>query len=313
MTHRMPWLRAGARLLAVSWLLSGCATAPQLPRGGSLDLPVWLTEPAPVLQADAPVSLHMSCPAHLEAFCDRYKLPAWVVYGVVRCLGADEFLVNGVFRRFSVEDEFGESNVVVDKLHYDVARRRVERRLSVIARAVAEAETELDRMNVLGSYVRRRFGAFVLFSLAHADAMLVAPENFTNLLLDTGESLDEMERFSREYVATLDVQPGWSETVDYYQVVQVGDFSYGNPMDAFRRTEEEGIHELARSLVVKFSHMQRQFSTARSVNDSVQEDAVREEIALRMRGVRVLRRVVDPGRRVCLVAVRVPSRGVARE
>ncbi|MDP6630819.1 MAG: hypothetical protein QGH42_07170 [Kiritimatiellia bacterium] len=309
----MSYLCAGAWLLVAACLVTGCATAPQLPRSGSLDLPVWLTEPSPVLQEDAPVSLHMSCPAHLEPFCDRYKLPAWVVYGVVRCLGADEFLVNGVFRRFSIEDEFGESNVVVDKLHYDVARRRIERRLSAIARAVAEAETELDRMNVLGSYVRRRFGAFVLFSLAHADAMQAAPENFTNLLLDTGESLDEMERFNREVVATLDMQPGWSETEDYYQVVQVGDFGYGNPMDSFRRTEEEGIHELARSLVVKFSHLQRQFSTARSINDSVQEDAVREEIALRMRGVRVLRRVVDPGQRACLVTVRLPCRGVARK
>jgi len=265
-----------------------------------------------VLEKDAPVNLHMRCPAHLEPFCDRYKLPAWVVYGVVRCLGADEFAVNGVFRRFSITDEYGESNVVVDKLHYDVVRGRIERRLAQIARAIGEAETELDRMNVLGSYVRRRFGAFVLFSLDYADAMQAAPENFTNLLLDTGESLDEMERFDREYVAGLGLQPGWTETKDYYQVVQAGDFGYGNPMDSFRRTEEEGIHELARSLVVKFSHLQRQFSTARSITDDVQEDAVREEIALRMRGVRVLRRIVDPGRRVCLVTVRVPRNGVAR-
>ncbi len=265
-----------------------------------------------MLEKDVPVSLHMSCPPHLDEFCDRYNLPPWVVYGVVRCLGAEEFVVNGVFRRFSITDEYGESNVVVDRLHYDVVRGRIERRLAAIARAVAGAETELDRMNVLGAYVRRRFGAFVLFSLDYADAMQAAPENFVNLLLDTGESLDEMERFDRDYVATLGIQPGWSETGEYYQVVQAGDFRYGNPMDAFRRTEEEGIHELARSLVVKFSHLQRQFSTARSIDDGVQEDAVREEIVLRMRGVRVLRRIVDPGQRVCLVTVRVPRHGVAK-
>ncbi|MBL7076852.1 MAG: hypothetical protein ISS31_05210 [Kiritimatiellae bacterium] len=278
-----------------------------------MDLPTWLTQPSAILEKDAPVNLHMTCPAHLAQFCDRYKLPAWVVYGVVRCLGADDFVVNGVFRRFSITDEYGEDNVVVDKLHYDVGRRRIERRLASIARAVGEADTELDRMNVLGSYVRRRFGAFVLFSLDHADAMQAAPENFTNLLLETGECLDGMERFDRDYVAGLDLHPGWTETRDYYQVVQAGDFGYGNPMASFRRTEEEAIHELARSMVVKFSHLQRQFSTARSIDDAVQEDAVREEIVLRMRGVRVLRRVIDPGRRVCLVTVRVPRNGVARK
>ncbi len=306
-------IRRVLSVLIAGCLLSGCASTPQLPRSGSMELPRWLTEPSPLLEKDVPVSLHMSCPEHLDEFCDRYKLPPWVVYGVVRCLGADEFVVNGVFRRFSITDEYGESNVVVDKLHYDVVRRRIERRLRSIARAVGDAETELDRMNVLGSYVRRRFGAFVLFSLDHADAVQVAPENFTNLLLETGESLDEMERFDRDYVAGLGIHPGWTETKDYYQVVQAGGFGYGNPMDSFRRTEEEGIHELARSLVVKFSHLQRQFSSERSIADDVQEEAVREEIVLRMRGVRILRRVVDPGQRACMVTVRVPRDGVARK
>jgi hypothetical protein len=294
-------------------LLCGCASTPQLPRSGSMDLPTWLTAPSGALQADAPVSLRMRCPAHLEPFCDRYQLPAWVVYGVVRCLGADEFLVNGTYRRFSLTDASGESNVVVDELHYDVERREIERALNGIARAVADAETELDRINVLGSYVRRRFGAFVLFSLKHADAMQAAPEGFTNLLLESGESLDEMERFDREHVATLGIQPGWRETQEYYQVVQAGDFGYGNPMESFRRTEEEAIHEMARSLVVKFSHLQRQFSTDSSIDDSVQEDAVREELTLRMRGVRVIRRVVDPGQRICLVTLRLSRSGVARK
>ena len=122
-----------------------------------------------------------------------------------------------------------------------------------------------------------------------------------------------MERFDRAHVATLGIQPGWLETEEYYQVVQAGDFGYGNPMDSFRRTEEEAIHEMARSLVVKFSHLQRQFSTDRSIDDSVQEDAVREELTLRMRGVRVIRRVVDPGQRICLVTLRLSRSGVARK
>lgn len=306
-------MRGMTALLAASLLLAGCATVPDVPRGGRIDLPTWLTQPSPTLQKDVPVDLHMRCPAHLEPLCDRYRLPAWVVYGVVRCLGADEFVVNGVFRRFSVTDEYGESSVVVDELHYDVVRHRITQRLTAIMRAVADAETELDRMNVLGAYVRRRFGAFVLFSLDYADAMQAAPETFTNLLLETGESLDGMEHFDRQHAASLNLNPGWIETDACYQVVQAGDFHYGHPMDSFRQAEEAAIHELARSLVVKFSHLQRQFSTARSVAGGVQEDAVREEITLRMRGVRILRRVIDPERHACFVTVRLPRGGVAQK
>jgi hypothetical protein len=168
-------------------------------------------------------------------------------------------------------------------------------------------------MNVLGAYVRRRFGAFILFSLKHAEAVQAAPGDFSNLLLDTGEDLDAMERFDRDRVAALAVQPGWSETRSFYQVIQVGDFGYGNPMESFRRTEEDAIHELARGLVVKFSHLQRQFATDRTIDDGVHEDAVREEITLRLRGLRVVRRIVDPGQRVCFVTLQVPCRGVARK
>jgi len=298
-------------LLSVMVCLVGCSSAPQLPRSGTMDLPTWLTAPRGAIQRDAPVDLRMGCPEHLVDLCERYALPAWVVYGTVRCLGANECVVNGTFRRFSLSDQSGESNVVVDELYYDVVRTKVEGVLAGIARAVGEAETELDRMNVLGAYVRRRFGAFALFSLKQAEEVAAAPEGFTNLLLESGESMDVMERFDRESVAALDLRAGWSETDDYYQVIQAGDFGYGNPMDSFRRTEEEAIHELARSLVVKFSHLQRQFSTARSIDDDVQEEASKEEIALRMRGVLVCRRIVDPGNRTCLVTVRVARTGVA--
>ncbi len=40
---------------------------------------------------------------------------------------------------------------------------------------------------------------------------------------------------------------------------------------------------------------------------------MREELTLRMRGVRVIRRVVDPGQRICLVTLRLSRSGVAQK
>lgn len=84
-------------------------------------------------------------------------------------------------------------------------------------------------------------------------------------------------------------------------------------MLAFRRVEEEAIRDLAKSLLVKFSHMRKSVvdTTTGIVDDEIKEEVYREEITLRMRGVRVIRRVVDVDRQLCLVEVSVPRSGVA--
>lgn len=296
----------------ILWLaFTGCRSAGGPYEPGRIVLPRWFSEPAGAEQADAPVSLGMVVPPHLQPLVKTYKLPGWIVYGTVRCLGSDEFLVNGTFKRFSLTDDFGESNVVVDELHYDVDRGRIESTLHAIASAASEAETELDRQNVLGGHVRKRFGGFLLFSLNRAAE--VAGADARNLLMESGASDDTLEFF------TCDMDPGtlpalgWRETASHYTVTYAGAFRYGDLLGSFRRTEEDAIHDLARSLLVKFSHMRRRYTGAPDDHEEdVQEEVVKEQLRLRLRGVRVTRRMIDMHNSACVVVVTIPRRGVAR-
>lgn len=290
-------------------VVSGCRSSHCYSiKASELQLPEWFTMPRGDEQTDTPVSLGIRLPKHLKQLSEEYELPDWVVYGVVRSLGAREFLANGVIKTFSVTDEYGESSVVVDEIYYDVPNGQVRAILSSIAESCATAENELERHNVLGGYIIHRFGGIVLFSLDHAG------EQESNLLMTTGESNDAMEQFDETHPEELPIV-GWRETSTHYITTIPGTFMYGNPVLAFRRTEEEAIRDLAKTLLHKFSHMRKSVvdDASNQVDDEIKEEVFREEITLRMRGVRVLRRAVDMKNGLCLVEVSVPRSGVARQ
>jgi hypothetical protein len=286
--------------------VAGCCTTPRCPRAAfrNIVLPIWFTQPSGVERMYVPVNGNIKLPPNLDALADEYGLPRWTVYGVVRGLGAEEFLANGVFKTFTIFDEMGESSVTVDEVHYDVEPNRVRAVLAKIVRDCVAAESELDRQRVLGRYIHRRFGSFLLFGLAQR------PPDAENLLMTSGVSTDPMETFTVEQSAALPVV-GWRETPTEYIETHAGPYAYGHPLQAFRRTEEEAIRELAKSLMVKFSHLRKELGRQSNDGGDYQEDAIREEVKLRMRGVVVLRRAVDVDRGLCLVQVAVPTQGVA--
>jgi hypothetical protein len=288
--------------------LCGCRCTPcrLRPQPQEVKLPMWFTQPQGSEQADTPVNIGIRLPEHLMPLAEEFNLPSWVVYGVVRSLGAQEFLANGTLKMFSVVDSGGESSVVVDDVYYDVPASAIRSDLQAIATACMDAESELDRHNALGVNVHRRFGGILLYSLNAAGA----PRS--NLLLTSGVSKDPMEAFDSEHPESMPVV-GWRETSSHYITTMLGSYLYGNPVLAFRRVEEEAIRDLAKSLLVKFSHMRKSVvdTTTGIVDDEIKEEVYREEITLRMRGVRVIRRVVDVDRQLCLVEVSVPRSGVA--
>lgn len=305
---------AGAVMMMVLALALGagggcgkCATTGLAARPTEVQLPLWFTTPPVEDQHDVPVSLGVSLPPHLLPLVKQFNLPHWVIYGVVRSLGAREFLANGTFKSFSVVDEQGESRVVIDDLFYDVPMDKVHQALSSIAAECGEVETERERLDVLGSFVRRRHGGLILFSLDRKADMK------TNLLLTSGKSDDPVETFSIGHPGEMPAI-GWKETGGQSVTTMVGPFHYGNAELSFRRTEEEAIRDLAKGLMFKFSHMNKSFiEGGLNVSDDVKEEVYKEDITLRMRGVKVLRRVVDMERGLCLVEVCVPVGGVARQ
>ena len=301
-------LRFVGMLALAAWCACGCrgTHCSQYMRPSEVKLPQWFTMPQGDEQTDTPVDLGIRLPEHLVALGDEFGLPHWVVYGVVRSLGAREFLANGTVKTFSVSDERGESSVVVDDVYYDVPVERVRAILQAIAIDCSEAENELARHNILGVFVRRRFGGIILFSLDHAG------ELETNLLLTSGVTKDAMETFDVGTPETLPVI-GWRETASHYITTMPGRYMYGNPVLAFRRTEEEAIRDLAKTLLHKFSHMRKAVvdDVGERIDDEIKEDVYREEITLRMRGVRVVRRAINVDQGLCLVEVSVPRNGVA--
>ncbi len=298
--------------MLATWIGSGCGKSTSLGitvRPTKVELPVWFTAPDESVSRDVPVSLGVNLPPHLAPLAKTYALPNWVVYGVVRSLGAREFLANGTYRSFSVADERGESRVVVDDIFYDVPMDHAREILAGIARECADAETERERLDVLGSFLRRRFGGLILFSLDRQVGMK------TNLLLTSGKCNDPLETFSKG-TPTPETMPvaGWKEEGGYTVTTMVGPFHYGNAELSFRRVEEESIRDLAKGLMFKFSHMNKSFVEGGiKVSEDVKEETIKEEITLRMRGVMIRRRVVDMERGLCLVEVCVPINGVARQ
>jgi hypothetical protein len=107
---------------------------------------------------------------------------------------------------------------------------------------------------------------------------------------------------------------GWKEENGYTVTTMVGAFHYGNAERSFRRVEEEAIRDLAKGLMFKFSHMNKRYTEGTStVHEDLSEETIKEEITLRMRGVKIRRRVVDLENALCLVEVCVPINGVARQ
>ncbi len=296
--------------LLMAGLVAGCGKSVTTGMGGrppEVDLPTWFTAPSADVQADIPVSLGVSLPEHLTPLAQKYSLPNWVIYGVVRALGAREFVASGVYRSYSVVDERGESRVVIDDLFYDVPMEQAGQMLAGIAEECGKAETERERLDVLGSFVKRRFGSMILFSLDRQVDMR------TNLLLVSGKSCDPTETFADGKPEPLPAI-GWKEEDGYTKTTMVGSFHYGNAEISFRRVEEEAIRDLAKGLMFKFSHMRKSFVEGDvDVSDDMKEETYKEEITLRMRGVVVRRRVVDMKRGLCLVEVCVPVGGVARQ
>jgi len=273
-----------------------------------MKLPEWFTMPQGQDQSDTPVSMGIRLPQHLKVLAEKYELPNWVIYGVVRSLGAGEFLANGTVKTFRVSDELGEDSVVIDNIYYDVPEARIRSVLDDITAMSVGAENELERQNVLGNYVVRRFGGIILFSLDRAGTL------DENLLLTTGETSDAMEIFDEDHPALLPMV-GWRETSTHYVITEPGTFMYGNPVLAFRRTEEDAIRSLAKTLLLKLSHMRKSvvYDASDQIDDEIKEDVYCEEITLRMSGVRVLRWAIDVKRGFCLVEISVPRSGVARK
>lgn len=308
MRKRTGWMLSP--MLALAVMAGGCgrsATTGLLIHPTEVQLPRWYTEPPIEEQQDVPASLNASLPPHLQPLAVEFHLPDWVIYGVVRSLGAQEFVANGTFRSFSIMDEQGESQVVIDNLYYDVPMEKVHQVLVSIAAECAAAETERGRLDVLGSFVHRRFGGLILFSLSRQSDMK------TNLLLTSGKSTDPVELFSRETTETMP-KVGWKEADGYTTTTMVGAFHYGNAEQSFRIIEEEAIRDLAKGLMFKYSHMQKNFIEGGvNTRDDMKEEVYKEDITLRMRGVAVRRRAVDMGNGLCLVEVCVPVKGVARQ
>jgi len=276
-------------------------------RPTEVTLPLWFTTPPAEDQRDVPVSLGVNLPPHLLPLGKQFGLPHWVIYGVVRSIGAREFLANGTFKSFTVVDEQGESRVVIDDLYYDVPMDKVRQMLASIAMECGEADTERERLDVLGSFVKRRYGSLILFSLDRKVDMK------TNLLLTSGKSDDPVETFSVGQPGKMP-EIGWKESGGQSVTTMVGPFNYGNAELSFRRTEEESIRDLAKGLMFKFSHMNKSYIEGGvNVSDDIKEEVYKEDITLRMRGVKVQRRVVDMARGLCLVEVCVPVGGVARQ
>ena len=271
--------------------------------------PAWFSAPRGPEQLEAPVSFDTGLPKHLRPYQAKYRLPGWLVYGVVRCLGSEEFLAQGVCRTYRVRDETGEDQLIVDDTWYDVSPPRIEEALAAIAADSAAAATERDRQDVIGRHVKRRYGSYVLLSMNASDMV----QYTGNLLQQSGQSDDRMEKFVRGQKDRIP-QPGWKETSREYQVTGAGVFRYGDPIGSFRKTEEDAIQELAKCLVLKLSHMEKTYTPEgrEDGSDEVVEETNREEIRLRMKGLRVIRRAVDLEQGTCVVTVSVPRNGVAR-
>jgi hypothetical protein len=82
--------------------MSGCATTENAEdQERYVELPTWYTNPTPEMQNQTAVNLLMKTPEHLDVFRRKYELPGWMIYGVVRCLGAKELMVTAIHKTFT--------------------------------------------------------------------------------------------------------------------------------------------------------------------------------------------------------------------
>lgn len=291
----------------------GCVTTDD-GMDGRLSFPVWVTSPTSDEQRDTLVDMGMKLPKHLRELAARHGLPGWVVYGVVRCLGAQNLYARGTVKSFTVRDAIGESRVVVDDVRYNVPAGQIGPVLREISGQVAAAENDLEVRRVLGNHVRYRFGGYVLFSLRAAGGIPHRDLLGDNPMIGTGEWKGGMETFDATGPAKPLQELGWRETASEYIVTQAGQFVYGDPVGAFRKTEEDAIYELAKSVLFKLSHLEKTaeslFGRTDRIGDVIAEETLKEEVSIGIKGLRVTHRVVDLASGMCLVVVRVPKSGV---
>jgi hypothetical protein len=288
-------MRFSAPALAVSTAMlvaSGCLAPPvrfRPPAPVEISLPTWLTSPVGEEQREAPLLVGMRLPPELAEFGERYPtLPAWVLYGTVRCLGADEFLATGTIRRYTVS---GESDVeyrqVVDTLRYHVDAQRVDAALAAAVQLRAAAKDEASAGQAMEKHLRYHHRGFALYSLRPEDPAAGRSEAVETFRAGAKPQCDPV---------------GWRETAGEYRLTYVGDFRYSDPISAFRQTEEEAIAELARATLIRVSDMQKHA-------DELREVTSKETLSVRIRGLRVVRRAVDLDSGTCFVTVCVPKGG----
>jgi hypothetical protein len=111
-----------------------------------------------------------------------------------------------------------------------------------------------------------------------------------------------------------DTQPecepaGWRETASGYFVTQTGDFNYGDPLGALRKTEEDAIAELAKGIMVRLAYLEK---SGMMVGSDAREAATKETVRLRLKGVHVLRRSVNLADGSCRVTKGLSKSGVSR-
>lgn len=288
-------------LLTCLLLISGCAsTEKPMQAERTLDLPTWYTNPTTETSELSPVSLLMKTPEHLDIFRRKYELPGWMVYGVVRSLGARELIVTATHKTYTEVKNDLSTVMVVDDIKYDVHVNGIDQALQNIARQCALAENGYKRREVILSHLTRRSGAYVLFCLA--------PNQRTGMDMLTASDGDQtpMEQFSTESTETQP-KPGWSESNTRYESTVIGQITNNNLFDSFRRTEEEAIYDMAKHIVIK----QGKIHQASVTEKSESEVALQKNISLSIRGLRIDRRKVDLNMNTCIVTISVPKDGIA--
>ena len=286
-------------------LLAGCSSTSGYEKDGfRISLPEWFAAPEPDEQLYAPLNIGMYVPEHLRELGNKHGLPGWVVYGVVRCLGAEELVAHGTIKIYTLIDYQGESTYVMDDVYYDVSQGWVDMVLSRISEVYSKAESDRERKEILGKYVVRR-----MRYIQGTD-----PEEDRNLLNDSGICADSMEVFKRGKPAEFPLL-GWMETPTDYVMTTVTDFRYNDITGSFREAEEEAILELARSVLLNLQSLNK-MATIDTIDgryesyDELYEEIFAEEISARLSDVRVVRRMIDIEQGACLVVVKVPKSGV---
>lgn len=212
--------------------------------------------------------------------------------------------MNGTYRSFTSIENNTESNVIVDDLYYDVTIEGIDKYLHKIDEECSSATNDLERLDVLGRHIKYRSGAYALFSLAPN-----SDENFRNLLKESGADDSPSETFTPGTGSSLP-QVGWKETETHFINTIIGEFRYSDPIGSFRKTEEDAIHDMARNIVMQYSHMQKRLTIAENTIKDSAEEAYKEELLLKISGLSIVRRAVDIDIGASIVSISVPKAGI---